>query len=403
MNRAIVTKILAVSNKKKREAKKHKKKRYLYSKIINIPDEYYVGICGFRGIGKTVLLTQLANEYKDSVYLSADASYLRPFSLYEIIDVLRKEGFKNIFVDEIQHKMHWEQDIKTIYDEGEVRIFFTGSSKIEVSKGADLSRRVRIFEMLPATFGEYLTIKKGIDAPRIPFEKLLEKDARRKLAVENAHLNEYIDEYFRTGGVLYPGREEDVYLALRASVNRTISSDLATLREVDIKYQELSYKLLYLVATSKPFEMSYSSIANSLEISKNTVKLMTYYLERVGLIKTLLPCERGHSLVRKEPKIVLTIPLRSYLNWEIGYEADVGSLREDFFVMHMRPRCYLKGKRGEKTSDFIVENLVFEVGGKSKSRVQNPDFLVVDGVSTGDNSIPLYLVGLVNPLTLRAF
>ena len=348
-----------------------------------------------------MLLTQLANEYKDSVYLSADATYLRPFSLYEIIDTLRKEGFKNIFVDEIQHKMHWEQDIKTLYDEGEVRIFFTGSSKIEVSKGADLSRRVRIFEMIPATFGEYLRIKRGIDAPIIPFEKLLENETRRKLAVENAHLNEYLDEYFRVGGVLYPGKEDDVYSAVRASVNRAISSDLATLRDVDIKYQELSYKLLYLVATSKPFEVSYSSIANSLEISKNTVKLMIYYLGRVGLIKTLLPCETGHSLVRKEPKIVLTIPLRSYLNWEIGYEADIGSLREDFFVMHMRPGCYLKGKRGEKTSDFMLKNLVFEVDGKSKSRVQNPDFLAIDGVSTKENIIPLYLIGLINPLTFQ--
>ncbi len=400
MDRNLLSKILRISSLKKEEAKKYTKKRYLYHKILEIPEEYYVGICGLRGIGKTVLMTQLTLVYNDSVYFSADASYLRPFSIYEIVELLRKEGFRHIFIDEIQYKTYWEQDIKTLYDEGEVRIFFSGSSKIEVSRGADLSRRVRILEMIPVTFGEYLRIKKNLEVPNIKFGDLLDESTRKKIVRSYAHLNDYLDEYLRIGGVLYPGREDDVYHALRACVNRAISSDLATLREIDMRYQDLSYKLLYLVATSKPFEVSYSSIANSLEVSKNTVKLMIYYLEKVGLIKNLLPCEIGHALVRKEPKIHMPIPLRSYLNWELSRNVDVGALREDYFVLHTNPVCYLKGKRGMKTPDFIVKNMIFEVGGKSKSRIQNPDYLVVEDLTTSENRIPLFLIGLIDPLSV---
>lgn len=400
MDRNLLSKILRISSLKKEEAKKYTKKRYLYHKILEIPEEYYVGICGLRGIGKTVLMTQLTLVYNDSVYFSADASYLRPFSIYEIVELLRKEGFRHIFIDEIQYKTYWEQDIKTLYDEGEVRIFFSGSSKIEVSRGADLSRRVRILEMIPVTFGEYLRIKKNLEVPNIKFGDLLDESTRKKIVRSYAHLNDYLDEYLRIGGVLYPGREDDVYHALRACINRAISSDLATLREIDMRYQDLSYKLLYLVATSKPFEVSYSSIANSLEVSKNTVKLMIYYLEKVGLIKNLLPCETGHALVRKEPKIHMPIPLRSYLNWELSRNVDVGALREDYFVLHTNPVCYLKGKRGMKTPDFIVKNMIFEVGGKSKSRIQNPDYLVVEDLTTSENRIPLFLIGLIDPLSV---
>ena len=396
MERRILSKILRVSSLKKREVEKYAARRYLYHRLISVPKEYYIGVYGLRGIGKTVLLLQLSLRYKDSVYFSSDASYLRPYSLYDIVEVLRKEGYKNIFIDEVQYKSYWKEDIKTLYDEGEVRIFFTGSSQIDISHRADLSRRVRIFELMPVTFGEYLYIKKGLNVPALNMEDMRDERKRRWLVENYAHYAEYMEEYLRTGGVLYPGSEGDIYSAMRASVERAITGDLSTIRVTDARYQEMAYKLLYMIATSKPFEASYSSIANALEISKNTAKMLIYSLSKIGLLKNLLPCESAQALVRKEPKLHLPIPLRSYLNWELGREPEIGSLREDFFVFHMLPDCYLKGKRGEKTSDFMVKGTVFEVGGRAKSRVQNPDYIVVDGLTVRENRIPLFLIGFIN-------
>jgi len=44
--------------------------------------------------------------------------------------------------------------------------------------------------------------------------------------------------------------------------------------------------------------------------------------------------------------------------------------------------------------------MIFEVGGKSKSRIQNPDYLVVEDLTTSENRIPLFLIGLIDPLSV---
>ncbi len=395
MEEAVISKIIATSEKLIGKAKEYKYKRYLYEIIRKTSQEFFIGFYGMRGIGKTTLLLQLAEKTKDSVYFSADSTHLRPFDLYEIISELKKKGYKTIYVDEIQFKDHWKQDLKTIYDESEVRVIFTGSSAIDIKKGADLSRRVLLYELSPLTFSEYLIIKRGIKAPFISYKQLISKAS--ELARQNAGLMEYLPEYLKEGGVAYPGTGVETYLALRSAVDRAISHDLAVMKDVDVSYQNLAYKFLYFTASSKPLEISYSSIANHLEISKNTAKLLVYYLERAGLVYSFLPCLKGSSLVRKEPKVLLPVPLRSYFNWEIGKEPDKGALREDFFVQHMKPDCYLKGKRGEKTPDYLVKGKAFEVGGASKTRSQNPDFLVLDGFPVGEKKIPLFLIGLINP------
>jgi len=75
-----------------------------------------------------------------------------------------------------------------------------------------------------------------------------------------------------------------------------------------------------------------------------------------------------------------------------------GAIREEFFVNHVKrifETCYLKGKRGEKTPDFLVENTVIEVGGESKKRYQNPDYIAVDGLTPERSKIPLFLFGFI--------
>ncbi|MCD6522224.1 MAG: ATP-binding protein [Candidatus Diapherotrites archaeon] len=348
-----------------------------------------------RGIGKTVLLLQLANDKKNSLYISADSTYLKPYSLYDVVRYAVLQGYKNIFIDEIHEKPDWTYDIKTLYDEGEVRVMFTGSSQMEVRKGADLSRRVRLFEMKPASFREYLCIKKGFDVKSIRVNDLFKKEKVKDAIKRYAGLIHYMDEYYKMGGVLYPGDLEDIYAALDRSIERAITHDLASLREIDINVQDNAYKILYLIATSQPFELSYSALSDSLEISKYTAKTLVYSLSRIGLVNCLLPCESSHRLIRKEPKLYLNFPLRYFLNWILGKEPHIGALREEFFANHTGPSCYFKGRRGEKTSDFLVDKKVIEVGGKSKSRAQGPDLVVVDHLTVERGRIPLFLFGLI--------
>ena len=394
MEEKILSSLMLTSRRLFSWVTKFKRKRHLFYELRNIDEEYYVGIRGFRGVGKTVLMLQLAREFPKSVYFSADSTLLKPFSIYEVVKKLADIGFKNIFIDEIHKKPEWTVDIKTLYDEHEVRIFFSGSSSIDLAhSSADLSRRVVLKELPPASFREYLNIKKDTDIPRYSFREILEK--KFELIQKYMDSYRYFNEYMTYGGVLYP--QKGFYDALENSLRKVIIEDLSALRSINIKYETDAFKLLYILAKSPPFEVNYSTIAKRLEISKNMAIRLVHDLTRAGVILPVLPCSKKGVDVKKEPKIYLTIPIRMFFAKK-GVEINKGAIREEFFVNHVKrifEICYLKGKRGEKTPDFLVENTVIEVGGESKKRYQNPDYIAVDGLTPERGKIPLFLFGFI--------
>ncbi len=391
MEEAIADKIILNSKKQVNWAKKFRKTRYLLKEVRRIDEEYYLGIKGIRGIGKTVLMLQLARETENSVYFSADSVQIKPFSMYEIVEELIKRGFKNIFIDEIHRKTEWDMDVKTIYDEHEARIIFSGSSALDITKTtADLSRRVVLKELKPASFREFLNIRKGYNIPGKSFDEII----KNKVSLTNkyAEVYEHFKEYMRYGGVLYP--KNGFFDALENSLRKVILHDLSSLRNINVKYETDVYKLLYLIARSPPFQVNYSSIARKLEISKTMAIRIVQDLENTGAIITVFPCRKKDIDVRKEPKIYLTIPLREFFLKQ-GVETNKGAVREEFFINHIRDVCYLKGRRGEKTPDFRFDNITIEVGGESKTKYQKPDYIAVDGLSTTGNKTPLFLFGFV--------
>ncbi|WP_048148504.1 ATP-binding protein [Palaeococcus ferrophilus] len=389
MDGRILTSLIATSRRVMAWARKFPKRRFLFHELKSIDEEYYVGVKGIRGVGKTVLLLQLANETGKSVYFSADSTLIKPFSLYEVVKALAEMGYRNVFVDEIHRKPGWAEDLKTLYDEHEVRIFFSGSSAIDlVHSGADLSRRVVLKELPPASFREWLNIKKEFDVPRYSLKEILSKAF--DLTNMYTEFHALWREYMREGGVLYP--RSGFYDALDNSIRKVILDDLSALREVSVKYETDAFKLLYFIARSAPFEANYSRIARHLEVSKNMAIRLVEDLSKAGLLVPVNPCESP----RKEPKLYLTVPLREFFAKK-GFEVNRGALREEFFVNHLchYGLCYLKGKRGEKTADFKVGEWVIEVGGESKGRYQRPDYIAVDGLITGKGRVPLFLFGLL--------
>src|SRR3989344_9165688 len=104
MEEEIIDEIITNSKKQIAWARKFKKKRYLFKDIKKINKEYFIGIKGLRGVGKTVLMLELAEEIKNSIYFSADSTLLKLFSIYETVKELIKRGFKVMFIDEIHRK-----------------------------------------------------------------------------------------------------------------------------------------------------------------------------------------------------------------------------------------------------------------------------------------------------------
>ncbi len=390
MEDRILTSLVATSRRLMAWARKFPKKRFIYPELRRIDEEYYIGIKGLRGVGKTVLMLQFAMETSKSLYFSADSTLIKPFSLYEVVKAFSTLGYRNIFIDEIHRKPGWAEDLKTLYDEHEVRIFFSGSSTIDIlHSGADLSRRVVLRELPPTSFREWLNIRKGMEVPIHRLEEVISKP----FDLTNMYMELHVlwREYMERGGVLYP--ESGFYDTLENSVRKVILEDLSALREISVKYETDAYRLLYLVAKSAPFEVNYSLIARELGVSKNMAIRLVDDLSKAGLIYALQPCDN----VRREPKLYLTVPLRMFFAKK-GFNVHLGALREEFFINHLRwvtEPCYLKGKRGEKTADFKVGDWVIEVGGERKRRYQKQDYTAVDGLLTGNSRIPLFLFGLI--------
>jgi len=392
MEEAIIDGLILNSKKQMRWAARFKKTRYLFEEIKKIDREFFIGVKGIRGVGKTVLMLQLARETEDSVYFSADSTLVKPFSIYEVVKELIKRGYENIFIDEIHRKADWDIDVKSIYDEHEARILFSGSSALDITKtAADLSRRVVLKELRIASFREFLNIKKEYNIPALSMEDVLKN--KTTLTKSYAEVYRFFDEYLRYGGVLYP--KEGFYEAFENSLRKIVLQDLAYLRNINIKYETDVHRLLYLVARSPPYEVNYSSISRELGISKTMAIRIVKDLETAGMIMPIFPCKKKGVDVKKEPKIYLTIPLRGFYAAQ-GVEINRGALREEFFVNHIRDTCYLKGKRGEKTPDFKSNDMVIEIGGESKRRYQKADYIAVDGLSTADNRIPLFLFGFTH-------
>ena len=140
----------------RQEGQHYPKKRNLYSQLLASRSKHFIGIVGPRGVGKTVLLRQIANQVEDSFYLSADT--LLDEDLFEIVKRLNSDYGVNLFlIDEVHFNTTIDAVLKKIYDFLDVRVIFTSSVALAMFESSyDLSRRVRLLNLLPFSFREYL-------------------------------------------------------------------------------------------------------------------------------------------------------------------------------------------------------------------------------------------------------
>ncbi len=394
MDETLSSKIVMNSKTLISDASKYAHNRYIYQTLLKVPSGYFCGIYGLRGIGKTVLLLQLAGKKENSLYFSADSHYLAEEDLYELISFFSRKGYTNLFIDEIHYKKEWKSSLKTAYDENLARIFFSGSSALEIGGGADLSRRALMYELKPLSLREYLLIKKGISLPQISPDGLFNLKERQEFIYKTRAANDFLSEYCVFGGMLYPSSDKEFfYNALSNALTKAIRSDLAYLRSISAAIEQDIYKILLRIALSPSGETSYSSISSKLSIPKSSLIRIIDDLVKIGLVMRIFPC--GKQAVRKEPKLYLSFPMRNFLCSFHSALPDTGTLREEFFVSHAEKTCYLKGKRGEKTPDFLLFGKTVEIGGGSKNFRQNPDFIFEEGITLEEKKIPLYLMGFL--------
>jgi len=381
--------------------------RYLFNKF-NLENRM-TGLVGPRGVGKTTLLLQFIKEKIDDpdecIYAAIDNLYFSSHILSDFVDELYEEhGVRNFFLDEIHKYPNWNQELKNIYDSyPEIKIVFSGSCSIDLIKGAyDLSRRGVLVRMAGMSFREYLLFNGIADIAPITFTELLND----KGAIENrvapikrlrGHFKAYLGKgyypFYTEGEASY---QEKVLRIIEKSVYEDIPNSYK------LKTENLIYlkRILSYLATIPPGEMNRNSIAKHLGIDNKTIQNYLQILSETGLVELLQKDRSGSRILKNSEKMYLDNPdLYHAIVAATGYQAQVGTVREIFFIKMLKNSGHKV--HYSRVGDFVVNGIIFEVGGKSKSRKQIKNnletaYLVKDDILYGSKyEIPLYLFGFL--------
>ena len=397
-----INKIIELSELAGQKGSKYPKKRPVFFDIYNNSAPTIIGISGLRGVGKTVILSQILNTEKNSLYISLDSTQVS--DLFELSkELLRKYKITTLLFDEIHYYPFWQRDLKKIYDFLEIKVYFTSSVSLEILKADfDLSRRVRIITVPVFSFREFLWFYDYTSdlLNNLEITGVLKKEEKADLRYE-AFFEEYLS---------YPlpaqkqERSPEIIINI---INKIIERDL--IYSEDIAAKDIFYlkNILKFLANSPSGEISFSTIASNLQISHFlAVKYITAF-EKAYILNVIYP--KGTN-IKKEPKILFSLPFRSYLS-SLPHDNLLGSVKEDFFAGIMKNNkikiFYLKSKRGKKLPDFMIEaantKYIVEIGGKSKTLAQFkgiPDkydkIIALYPFVEKDKSIPLFIFGFLN-------
>ncbi|MEJ5308098.1 MAG: ATP-binding protein [candidate division WOR-3 bacterium] len=252
--------------------------RYLQKFILKDLNKKMVILTGPRQVGKTYLAKEILKNFQKSTYLNFD-------DIKDKKIILNKEWALDtefIVLDEIQKLEKWKTFLKGIYDTKEKRqkILITGSAKLDIFKqtGDSLAGRYYLYHLFPFSVKELQHILKPYDA---------------------------VEKLNRFGGFPEPFLSDSETESQRW--RKEYYSDIITTDVLDFaKILEIrSIKtLLYLLKVRVGSPISYSSLAQDLQISVNTVKKYISILEALNIIFLIRPFHKNISRsILKEPKV----------------------------------------------------------------------------------------------------
>jgi predicted AAA+ superfamily ATPase len=352
----------------KKQVESFDKKRFIFDSVRSKTGKHFTGIVGPRGVGKTVILKQLAREIPDSLYVSIDT--LDGMDLFELVNRLSSDyGIRHFFLDEVHFDSQIDSQLKKIYDFLDVRIVFTSSVALAMIESSyDLSRRVNLIQLLPFSFREYIYFREGTILDPLTILDLYHGDWQAD------HLRfGYMFETFLRGGLMPFALEDPEPLPLLKNIlDKVLMKDLPTVKRLGIDEVGLIRKMLKFMGSSEVDGINLSSLSRNVGITKYKAEQYVDLLEKAFVINVVYP--KGTN-VMKEGKVLLGLPYRLLYK---SYDGSIGGLREDYFVEMAKgaqlPIFYLKTTRGTKTPDFLVgdgdSRLVVEIGGKGKGRSQ---------------------------------
>ena len=356
-----------------------------------------IGILGQRGVGKSTLILQhikMKGDIDKTLYVQADDLYFSAHSLLDLAKEFHAHGGKELYIDEIHKYKEWSREIKLIYDLlPNLKVVYSGSSLLALKKGgADLSRRAIEYHLPEWSFREFLNLRNGWNLQVSSLDEIL--SGKVDFPYSQARPLQYFDEYIRKGCYPFFNAMEFPTL-LRQIITTMVENDIPMFAGMTVAATRKLKKLMYFISRSVPVKINYSEMAKNLEMDREIIPKYLDYLEKAELLRVLTTKANGDAILRKTEKLYLHNPNMAYVLGET--DTDKGNLRECTFL------CWTKEKYnvlGSDISDFEIEGLTFEVGGRTKGKHQlkkaEKGFVVKDNIEYAvGNEIPLWMFGFL--------
>ncbi len=393
-----ISELLQLNDLAVEDGKRYPKKRDLYRKLASSEGKHFIGIVGPRGVGKTVLLKQIALELPRTFYISVDT--LEGEDLFKTAQELgERYKVKSLLLDEIHFQPGYDRCLKKIFDFLKMRVIFTSSVSLSLfDSTVDLSRRTTLEYLYPFSYREYLFFRKDLSLPKLTLEDII-----RKRWTDGHIRTEYLFDPYLQGGLMpFSLEEPDPLPILKNILEKVIHKDIPSVARLRVDELPALNKMVKFVGRSPGEGINFSSLSRNIGITKYKAEQYVNLLAKTFVLNPVYPT--GTNVLR-EPKVLMYLPFRLLYR---EYDKAIGYLREDFFAEMMRMKGlnfdYLKSKRGKKTPDFLVRtpegDIVVEVGGRGKGREQFKGIKVERKLIL---SHPTQLEGIKRPLFLLGF
>ena len=376
--------------------------RFLYKDLLNSKAKI-TGLYGSRGVGKTTILLQVLKELdfvdNEKLYITCDHPMFLDISLFDFVDEFAKFGGEVIIIDEIHKIKDFQTQIKLIYDFLDIKVYFSGSSAVELTN-ADFTRRYSMYHLPIFSFREYLEISQNIQLSSYTLEDILNNHQNISNTIIDTVPNKKILKYFKqfidVGVYPYYFEDETKYIdRVSENINTILYTDLVNVVKIDSSKIDSLKKLLLSICVSNPLETSLDKLSSLVGITKPTLYKYINYLGRAELIHHIVYEAKRFKNIKKQDKLYIN---NTNLFQALCLNSNIGNVRETFFVSMLYKKHILNYV---DKGDFLVdERYTVEIGGKNKNFNQIKDipesFVVADDIEIGfKNKIPLYLFGFL--------
>jgi len=251
--------------------------RYQKSAILSDLNKKIVLLAGPRQAGKTTLAKEIGSEFNATIYLNYDSARDRKI----IEEETWLPSVELLILDEIHKMPNWKTYLKGVYDTKppHQKILVTGSARLEVFNqvGDSLAGRYFLHRLMPLSPAELKKV--GMEAD--------------------------LDKFLERGGFPEPYLSKESIDAKRWRQQYTDSLLRIDVLDFENIYNLKAIRLVFdLLRERVGSPISYSSIAEDVSVSPNTVKKYISILEALYVVFRVTPFSRNiaRSLL-KEPKI----------------------------------------------------------------------------------------------------